>query len=103
MITKFIVVNKEFIYTGAKDNTIKKWIFDKKPKCTKTFRGHTNYITDLVEIDNQNIASSSKDRSIKVWDTSKGACLFTLEGHTRSINCMLYNKELKRLVSGSFD
>jgi len=51
-VTKFIVVNGQFIYSGAKDNTIKKWSLDAKPKCVKTFKGHEGYITALVEVAN---------------------------------------------------
>lgn len=48
------------------------------------------------------MASGSCDKTLKIWDVETGACLWTLEGHTRIVDCiaMLPND---RLVSGSSD
>ena len=35
------------------------------------------------------VASGSKDNSIKIWDTNTGACESTLSGHSRYFDCCL--------------
>jgi WD40 repeat protein len=48
------------------------------------------------------LISGSYDYTIKIWDTISGSCLMTLEGHTRSLSCVIQLTD-GRLVSGSFD
>mmetsp|Transcript_48711 Transcript_48711/g.35856 ORF Transcript_48711/g.35856 Transcript_48711/m.35856 type:complete len:105 (+) Transcript_48711:1401-1715(+) len=57
----------------------------------------------MIEIDSKYFASASKDRRIRVWNSLNGSCKRTLEGHTRTVNCLLFLEHLKLLVSGSRD
>ena len=61
--------------------------FDIFGKLLKTFEGHTNDITDLlVTVDRKYLISSSKDKTIRVWDilNAKEETQFT--EHTRAVS-----------------
>src|SRR5689334_15001785 len=47
------------------------------------FNGHTEYITRVAwSPDGQYIASSSRDKSIRIWSIEHRECVKVLEGHT---------------------
>ena len=50
------------------DMLIKLWDWDKKWQCTQVFEGHTHYVMQIVinPKDNNQFASASLDRTIKV-------------------------------------
>ena len=54
-----------------------------------TLKGHTSWVEDLVLLsgeDNNNLmASSSADSTVRIWDLSTYTCKFTLKGHTGQI------------------
>ena len=56
---------------------------------------------NLVNL-NKYLASSSEDKTIKLWDLETSECIRTLEGHTEQINCMEV-LENGLLISGSDD
>lgn len=77
---------------------IKLWDWDKKWQCTQVFEGHTHYVMHIVinPKDNNQFASASLDRTIKVWQLGSPTPNFTLEGHEKvcSLSCntmVLYN------------
>ena len=46
-------------------------------------RGHTQRVTDLLQLnDGTLLASSSSDRTIRIWHVETRRCKFTLQGHT---------------------
>ena len=51
---------------------------------------------------NRYLASSSNDKTIKLWDLETKECIRTLEGHTNNIKCMDV-LENGHLISGSDD
>src|SRR5208282_3964702 len=53
--------------------------------------------------DNKRLASASYDNTIKIWDAASGACLQTLEGHSRSVMSVAFSHDNKRLASASGD
>eukprot|EP01129_Flabellula_baltica_P014628 TRINITY_DN7051_c0_g1_i1.p1 TRINITY_DN7051_c0_g1~~TRINITY_DN7051_c0_g1_i1.p1 ORF type:complete len:407 (+),score=80.26 TRINITY_DN7051_c0_g1_i1:41-1261(+) len=62
---------------------------------------HGDIVRDIVVIDELRIASCADDHKILIVDVRFGDILFTLEGHTRYVSCMLYANDL--LISGSAD
>ena len=48
---------------------IKLWDWEKKWQCSQIFEGHTHYVMQIVinPKDNNQFASASLDRTIKVW------------------------------------
>lgn len=60
----------------------------------KTFRGHNKWVTCLswqplhLNEECKYLASSSKDTTIKIWDTIMGTCVRSLSGHAQSVTCV---------------
>ena len=57
-----------FILTSSDDMLIKLWDWDKNWSCSQVFEGHTHYVMQIVinPKDNNQFASASLDRTIKV-------------------------------------
>lgn len=53
------------------DMLIKLWDWDRKWKCCQVYEGHIHYVMDIVinPKDNNQFATASLDRTIKVIDT----------------------------------
>lgn len=49
------------------------------------------------------IASGYADGSIRIWDSEKGTCETTLNGHKGAVTVLRYNKLGSLLASGSRD
>ena len=66
--------------------------------------GHEGEITGLVfSPDGKSIATSSRDKTVKVWDAAKGTVTRTLSDHTDAVMAVAWSKDGKRLVSASSD
>ena len=59
--------------------------------------------TLAVTNDGKTLASGSFDKTIKLWDTSTGECLQTLQGHTDRIKSVSISQNNKMVASGSDD
>ena len=49
------------------------------------------------------LATSSEDGTIKIWEVETGEFERTLKGHTNPVNCVNYDSNGKYLVSSSSD
>jgi WD40 repeat protein len=56
----------------------------------------------LASLPNSRLASGSKDKTIKIWNTINLTLINTLYGHTESVRCLIYINN-NRLASGSVD
>ncbi|KAF3827172.1 hypothetical protein GH733_002658 [Mirounga leonina] len=102
------VARKNWVVTGAvNDMLIKLWDWDKKWSCSQVFEGHTHYVMQIVinPKDNNQFASASLDRTIKVWQLGSSSPNFTLEGHEKGVNCIDYYSggDKPYLISGADD
>ena len=95
------------LLTSSDDMTIKMWDWEKGWSNMMVFDGHVNYVMNVVfnPKDPNTFASSSLDRTIKVWNRSSYQCNFTLEGHQAGVNCVEYypGGDKPYLISGSDD
>lgn len=96
-----------FILTSSDDMLIKLWNWDKNWTCTQVFEGHTHYVMQIVinPKDNNQFASASLDRTVKVWQLGSATPNFTLEGHEKGANCVDYYcwGDKPYLISGADD
>ncbi|KAJ3615987.1 hypothetical protein Zmor_012141 [Zophobas morio] len=82
--------------SGGMDNEIYIWNGASGAQLGKALRGHQKYITCLswepfhVNPKCERLASSSKDTTLRVWNTSTGICEYTLSGHTMSVTCVAW-------------
>ena len=53
--------------------------------------------------DGQRLASASRDRTVKIWDSATGKELFALKGHAGGSRCVAFSPDGQRLASGSSD
>jgi WD40 repeat protein len=68
----------------------------------RTVRGHTDEITDLAfSSDGDQLVSSSRDRSLRVWDPQVGRELFVLRGHARPVGKVVFRPNLREIASVS--
>ncbi|XP_023280798.1 coatomer subunit beta' [Seriola lalandi dorsalis] len=96
-----------YILTSSDDMMIKLWDWDRKWACSQVFEGHTHYVMQIVinPKDNNQFASASLDRTIKVWQLGSRTPNFTLEGHEKGVNCIDYYSggDKPYLISGADD
>ncbi|CAL9684704.1 unnamed protein product [Knipowitschia caucasica] len=99
--------SQPYILTSSDDMLIKLWDWDRKWICCQVFEGHTHYVMQIVinPKDNNQFASASLDRTIKVWQLGSKAPNFTLEGHEKGVNCLDYYSggDKPYLISGADD
>ena len=69
-----------------------------------TLISHTAEVRGLAfSPDGRRIATSSWDRTIKLWDPDTGREVFTLRGHTAGLLVVAFSPDGHRLVSGGID
>ncbi|HEY9706855.1 MAG TPA: NB-ARC domain-containing protein, partial [Oculatellaceae cyanobacterium] len=106
--------------SSSYDQTIKLWDV-KTQHCLKTLRGHRQAVTAIAfslgrryangtaqgaiafSPDTQQLASSSFDRTVKLWDVQTGECVKTFLGHTNRVWTVAYHPNGQQIASGSDD
>jgi WD40 repeat protein len=69
-----------------------------------TLRGHTAGVNGIAfSPDGRRLATSSTDKTAKVWDASTGKELLTLSGHTAGVNGIAFSPDGRRLATASDD
>ena len=76
-------------------------VCDLKGKDTnKIFKGHAAQILDVISLNKTTLASSSYDKTIKIWDLPSEKCKRTIRVHTKEItDCQALNKNI--IISSS--
>ncbi len=70
----------------------------------KKLNEHSDTINSCVfSSDSKLIASSSYDKTVKIWDVSSGKLFRNLEGHTAPVTFCIFSPDNKLIVSTSYD
>jgi WD40 repeat protein len=84
--------------SGSGDNMIH--ITNLEGTILQTFTGHTNWVWQVIKLDEDTLASCSEDGSIKIWDMESGRMLATFAGNDPVIS-LAFDPAKKRLISGN--
>lgn len=70
----------------------------------KTLKGHEHVIKSVVfHPDGRHVLSGSRDKTMRLWNTSTGDCEKTFHGHEDGINAVAISQDGHYAVSGSSD
>ncbi|KAK8613709.1 hypothetical protein V6N13_101466 [Hibiscus sabdariffa] len=80
-VLKFGHMSSDLLAYGASDGTLVVCNVSDPPSVIKQLSGHSKDVTDFdFSSNNQYIASSSKDKTVRVWDISRGVCIRVIYG-----------------------
>ncbi|TYJ40669.1 hypothetical protein E1A91_A04G157600v1 [Gossypium mustelinum] len=80
-VLKFGHMSSDLLAYGASDGTLVVCSVSDPPSVLKQLNGHSKDVTDFdFSSNNQYIASSSKDKTVRVWELSKGLCIRIIYG-----------------------
>ncbi|GJC77672.1 vegetative incompatibility protein HET-E-1 [Colletotrichum liriopes] len=77
---------------------------DKWNTCLQTLEGHKRSVSSVAfSRNNAHLASTSWDKTVKIWDTATGQCLQTLKGHRKTVSSADFAGDSTQLASASYD
>ncbi|PRQ23929.1 putative transcription factor WD40-like family [Rosa chinensis] len=80
-VLKFGHMSSDLLAYGASDGTLTVCTVSDPPPILKHLNGHSKDVTDFdFSSNNQYIASSSLDKTVRVWEISKGLCIRVIYG-----------------------
>ncbi|KAF5932147.1 hypothetical protein HYC85_028318 [Camellia sinensis] len=96
-----------YVLSASDDTLIKLWDWEKDWACAQVFEGHSHYVMQVAfnPRDTNTFASASLDCTVKIWDLDTRTPTFTLEAHSKGVNCVDFfaNSDKAYLISGSDD
>lgn len=72
----------KLLVSCSADMSIRLWDIQETYSCIKTLQGHDHNVSSVTFTPTgDHVVSSSRDRSIKIWEVATGYCIRTLLGH----------------------
>ncbi|KAL0919300.1 hypothetical protein M5K25_011386 [Dendrobium thyrsiflorum] len=89
----------DYLFTGSRDGTLKRWAIADQASCFATFESHVDWVNDVVLAGNT-LVSCSSDTTVKVWNSlSDGVCTRTLRQHSDYVTCLAAVEKNSNVVS----
>ncbi|OVA08702.1 WD40 repeat [Macleaya cordata] len=80
-VLKFGHMSSDLLAYGASDGTLTVCSVSQSPSIIKHMSGHSKDVTDFdFSSNNQYIASTSMDKTVRIWEISKGNCIRVIYG-----------------------
>lgn len=86
--------NGKKLASGCKNGQVCIWDPATGIQIGKTLTGHNQWITSLcwkplhLDAECRHLVSSSKDTTIRIWDSILSQCLLVISGHAQSVTCL---------------
>lgn len=79
-------------------------VSNEEPCLQYNLKGHRQDVTAVsFHPDGSQLATSSKDNSVMIWNLSKQIRCYKFSGHTAAVTCVDYSSNGRLLASGSAD
>ncbi len=85
---------------GTETGDIEIWNMSTDKK--SILKGHTKWVSSIVQLVDGALVSASGDKTIRIWDLQTEKCTTKLEGHTGTVYCVIRLQD-GRIASGSDD
>ena len=94
--------NEEFLVTGSIDGEVCLWKLQENQLIFQ-YQAHNTIVESVAfSHDSQKIASSSRDRTVKIWDAFTGKCILTLDlPNQYTVKNLLFNRNGSKLFGYS--
>ncbi|KAK3006764.1 hypothetical protein RJ639_016205 [Escallonia herrerae] len=98
-VLKFGHMSSDLLAYGVSDGTLTVCNVSEPPSIVKKLTGHSKDVTDFdFSLNNQYIASSSLDKTVRIWDISKGLCIRVIYGVSSQL-CIRFHPVNNNLLS----
>jgi WD40 repeat protein len=108
-VNGLVFLSDDFVLASAgADHTLKLWTWkqDEGPNVLRVYRSHQQPISALAWVRGGQLATASRDRSVKLWDVQEwglGDERFTLLGHASPVQCLAVSANRQIIASGAAD
>jgi len=93
-------VDGDYLAAGGEDGTVRVWTTSGEPE--RDFRGHGGPVRRVAwGLDDQTLASSSIDTSVRIWDFDSGKTVGELRGHVWGVSGLLFGADGHTLYSSA--
>jgi len=98
----------DMLISGSRDRTLIIWKLSKDQTTPgyafRSLKGHSHFVSDcVVSSDGQFAISSSWDKSMRLWDLTKGTTTKRFQQHEKDVLSVAISNDNRQILSGSRD